>query len=190
MCLLFSLWAVRQRQEGGFTNDVGREVEMCSLRSPNPRDAKFGLGGASSLSLFSRFAIFILPLFSFPRLQDSLIQHFLQLYQVPRYHCVSTASIDQDPHGAMSSPSPEEPKRTAIETAKQWGGKQLSLPSQRPVLMIFRISAETSHRKSTSTRGPGDSSLCPACSTSAIDAHDLSTAAPRLYVSQPPGLQD
>lgn len=77
-------------------------------------------------------------------------------------------------------------RKTAIETAKSWGGKPIYT---FPALITGYLFAIFAYRKPIATIHPGHLCLCPACSTFPGDPNDLPTITPVLHVPQSARLQ-
>lgn len=82
-----------------------------------------------------------------------------------------------------------EAQKTAIETAKEWGGKLSPIHQSSGREAGDETAADIVYRKSFTIIHPRDSSVRPACSTIPNHAHDLSTLASILDISQSTGLQ-
>lgn len=90
----------------------------------------------------------------------------------------------EDPKGIK-----EQTKKTAIETAKEWGGEHAFSYASSNSDGDNRVSAEFAYRKSVTIVHTCDSCLRPACSTFSSCSYDLPTITPIFDIPQSARLQ-
>jgi len=92
---------------------------------------------------------------------------------------------------AASEKTQEEPKKTAIQRAKAWGGEHtVSLFSSLTSDRSARIPAKTIHREPRAPNFARHPGIRTTCATFPSHADAFPTPAALLDVPQPPGFQD